>query len=72
MSKLNIDREQFWTDDVKRIIGFIKRHAWIILVSVVFGYLGGVTKTEIDLELDCKYAKATRIGGSAWKCERMI
>lgn len=67
-----MNKDEFWTHDVKKFWLFVKKHAWIILVCTVFGYAGGVAKTEIDFELDCKYAKATRIGGSAFKCERMI
>lgn len=67
-----MNKDEFINHDLKKFWTFIKKNAWIILVCTVFGYLGGAAKTEIDLELDCKYAKATRIGGSAFKCERII
>lgn len=61
-----------YDEQMKSIFLWTKKHAWIIVISFLFGWFGSQAKTEIDLELDCKYAKAVRIGSTAFKCERII
>lgn len=64
--------EEIYGINTKKVTNWFKANAWAILVAFVFGYIGGSTMVEIKIDLDCKYAKATRIGTSSYSCVRIV
>lgn len=64
--------EEIYGIDTKKLFSWVKVNAWIVVVAFVLGYIGGTTTVEIRIDLDCKYAKATRIGTSSYTCIRIV
>lgn len=64
--------EEIYGIDIKKAKEWIKKNGVIIVVTFVVGFSLGWVKTEASIELDCKYAKAVRIGTSAFECKRIL
>ena len=58
--------------DTKKLKEWFKRNGILVIVVSILGFSLGYVKAQGEIELDCKYAKATRIGSSAFKCERIL
>lgn len=58
--------------DMKKLWAWIKEHAWIIVICFAIGYAFGNQYADVRIDLDCKYAKATRIGMNAYACNRIL
>lgn len=58
--------------DPAKLKEWIKRNGVIVLVCFGLGFAIGWVKTEASIEMDCKYAKAVRIGTSAFECKRIL
>lgn len=64
--------EEIYGVDLKKFKEWLKKHAVVIVVSFVVGFSLGWVKTEAAIEMDCKYAKAVRIGTNAFECRRIM
>jgi predicted negative regulator of RcsB-dependent stress response len=64
--------EEIYGIDSKKVKEWFKRHGITIVVSFIIGFSLGWIKTEGSIEMDCKYAKAVRIGTSAFECKRIL
>lgn len=58
--------------DTKKLIDWFKKHIAIIAVTFLVAFAFGYTRAEASFEMDCKYAKAVRLGTSAFRCERIL
>ena len=64
--------EEIYGIDIKKLKEWIKKNGVTIVVMFVLGFALGWIKTEASIEMDCKYAKAVRIGTSAFECRRIL
>ena len=58
--------------DTKKLKEWLKKNCILILVVFIIAFAFGYTRAQAELELDCKYAKAVRVGTTAFKCERIL
>jgi len=58
--------------DTKKLFEWIKKHAVVIVITFAIAFAFGYTRAEASIEMDCKYAKAVRLGTSAFKCDRIL
>jgi predicted negative regulator of RcsB-dependent stress response len=58
--------------DTKKVKEWIKKNVITVVIALVVGLTIGYTKAQADIEMDCKYAKAVRIGTSAFECRRIL
>jgi hypothetical protein len=62
-------------DDVRRVVGFIRK-VWAgsmgVVVALVLGFLFGIVYKQGDIIDDCKYAGSFRVHSQAFTCVRKI
>ena len=58
--------------DTTKLKEWLKANVVLLIVCLVIGFSAGWFRAEQNLEMDCKYAKAVRIGTSAFRCERIL
>ncbi len=58
--------------DTKKVKEWLKRNGLIVLFVGICCFSLGYYKAEASIELDCKYAKAVRLGTSAFECKRIL
>lgn len=58
--------------DFEKIAKWFRFHAIVIFITFIVAFSLGYYKAEASIELDCKYAKAIRVGTSAFKCDRIL
>jgi hypothetical protein len=58
--------------DTKKVKEWLKKNGMLIFIVFIPAFALGYTRAQSEIELDCKYAKAVRVGSSAFKCERIL
>lgn len=64
--------EEIYGVDTKKIKEWLKKNAVTIVITFVVGFCLGWIKASAAIEMDCKYAKAFRVGSSAYECRRIL
>jgi predicted negative regulator of RcsB-dependent stress response len=64
--------EEIYGIDIKKLKEWFKKNGVTIVVTFVIGFSIGWIKVEDSIEMDCKYAKAVRMGTSAYECRRIL
>lgn len=58
--------------DTKKVGEWIKKNGMLILIVSIIAFTFGYTRAQAEVEMDCKYAKAVRLGSAAFRCERIL
>ncbi len=58
--------------DTKKLKEWFKRNGILVLVVFILSFSLGYYKAQMNIELDCKYAKAVRLGATAFECKRIL
>lgn len=58
--------------DTKKVGDWIKRNGMLILIVSFAAFAFGYNRAQAEVEMDCKYAKAVRLGNGAFRCERIL
>jgi len=64
--------EEIYGIDFKKVKEWFKKNGVIIVLTFAIGFGIGWVKTSASIEMDCVYAKAVRIGTSAFECRRIL
>lgn len=57
---------------LKPVYAWLKKNITTIAACIGLGFICGYNSSQVQIELDCKYAKAVRLNDTAFKCERIL
>ena len=58
--------------DTKKVKEWLKKNGLLIITVFVVAFAFGYTRAQAEIEMDCKYAKAVRLGTAAFECKRIL